>query len=205
MDVTEHAKKELLSLFGYVGKKFEYWEEIDKNWGLKINEPLNFSVGTIYAKDYDQAGTAYWFYDGVLSYGMYVWYLLGAVCSVITIKKGRYIGDDSANFVLEENSDDIIPKPSVCSELFTPILNLSMADFNTEAGLVKTASEFLEGVALFSSERSHEYSFVLDDSLFPKHTVDKCELSFDVWQGKVDGIYLTITEKAKCEAKRVVG
>ena len=85
--LTEADYNSLSLLFDYAGKNFRNWEEIDTNWGLRINEPLNFPVGGLYAKDYDQAGTEYWFYDGVLSYGVYGWILLGAVCSVITIKK----------------------------------------------------------------------------------------------------------------------
>ena len=69
MNLTESDYCDLLSLFDYVGKKFSNWEETAANWGLNINEPLNFPVGSLYAKDYDQAGTEYWFYDGVLSYG----------------------------------------------------------------------------------------------------------------------------------------
>lgn len=119
MDFAELNKNDLLSLFNYVGKKFNRWEELDTNWGLDINEPINFPVGVLYAKDYDQAGTNYWFYDGVVSYGMYVWSLLDGVCSVITIKKGKYISNEN-NFRLEKNLKKYHQNPLYVPSFFHP-------------------------------------------------------------------------------------
>ena len=192
MNLTEPDNSELLGLFNYVGKKFNQFEQIDTNWGLHINETLNFPAGILYAADYDQAGTEYWFYDGVLSYGVYVWYLLGAVCSVITIEKGKHT-DDSGSFQLEENPEEIPGKPPACSGLFDSILSLNMSAFETEDDLVKEVSRLLEGVATLSEANGHEYSFLV---------ADKCVLSFEVCQGEVDGICLVMTEEAEGEAER---
>jgi len=186
------VNSELLALFNYVGKKFDHYEQIDTNWGLNITEALGFPAGVLYAADYDQAGTEYWFYDSLLSYGVYVWYLLGAVCSVITIKKGKHL-DGSGSFQLEENPEALPQKPSVCSELFNSILSLDMDAFETEENLVKEVSRLLEGVASFYEANGHEYSFL---------AAGKCILSFEVWQGKVDGICLVMTEAAEEEAER---
>jgi len=192
MNVTESDNSELLALFNYVGKKFNHFEQIDTNWGLRITEALNFPAGVFYAADYDQAGTEYWFYDGVLSYGVYVWYLLGAVCSMITIEKGKHI-DDCGSFHLEESPGELPKKPSACSELFDSILSLSMNAFETEDALVKEASRLLDGTASFYEANEHEYSFL---------AADNCILTFSVWQGKVDGICLVMTEEAEAEADR---
>lgn len=194
---TEADYKSLSLLFDYVGKKFKNSEEIDRNWGLRINEPLNFPVGGLYAKDFDQAGTEYWFYDGVLSYGMYAWYLLGAVCSVITIKKGKYIANNGSNFILEKNPEAFSGELSVCSRLFESILDLNMKDFDTEADFIKEISRLLEGVATFSSEeKPHEYLFNLNPDVFPKKLVKTCEISFYVSEDKIEAIYLGITDEA---------
>ena len=202
MHFTESDYSDLLSLFDYVGKKFSEWEEIAANWGLSINEPFNFPVGSLYAKDCDQAGAEYWFYDGVLSYGVYVWVLLGAVCSVITIKKGKHT-DDSGNFSLEKKPVELPKELSACSRLFAPILNLTRKDWDTEADLVKEASRLIEAVASFSEAKEQEYFFSLKDDVFPKHIVDKCTIAFEVWQGKLDGIYLVMTDEAQKKAQKI--
>ena len=192
MNLTEPDNRELSALFNYVGKKFKHFEQIDTNWGLHITEVLNFPAGVLYAADYDQAGTEYWFYDGALSYGVYVWYLLGAVCSMITIEKGKHI-DNSGSFQLEENPEELPEKPSACSELLDAILSLNMNAFETEDDLVKEASRLLEGIASFYEANGHEYSFL---------ATDKCILSFEVCQGGIDGICLVMTEEAEDEAER---
>ena len=197
--LTEADYNSLSLLFDYAGKNFKNWEEIYTNWGLRINEPLNFPVGGLYAKDYDQAGTEYWFYDGVLSYGVYVWILLGAVCSVITIKKGKYI-TNSSNFVLEKKPEAFPQELSACSRLFAPILNLTPKDFDTETDFLKEASRLFEGVATFSEAKQQEYFFTLKDSTFPQRLVDKCIISFNISQDKVDEIYLSITDEAEKKA-----
>ena len=201
MNLTEPDKSDLLSLFDYVGKKFKHYEDIAPNWGLEINETLDFPVGYLYAKDYDQAGTEYWFYDGVLSYGVYVWYLLGAVCSGITIKKGKHT-DESNTFFLEEKPEELLQKSSACSGLFAPILDLSMKDFETEADLAKEASRLLEGFALFVDAKEHAYSFALDESFFPNSIADKSKINFEIWQDKIDEIYLVITDEAESRARK---
>ena len=201
MNLTEADKNEFLLLFDYVGKKFNHWDELDSNWGLKVNEFLNFPVGTLYAKEYDQAGIEYWFYDSVLSYGMYVWYLLDAICSVITIKEGRY-ACDSGNFFFEKNPEPIPDKPSMCSVLFADILKLSMENFDSETYLLKEASSRLEGIAEFRAVRGHEYFFSLDYNFFPRLVIDKCEITFEIWQGGIDEIYLVITDEAKKNLER---
>lgn len=194
---TEADYNSLSLLFGYVGKEFKSYEEIDRNWGLRINEPLNFPVGGLYAKDYDQAGTEYWFYDGVLSYGMYIWYLLGGVCSGITIKKGKYIANNGSNFILEKKPEAFSGELSVYSRLFESILDLDMKDFDSEADFIKEVSRLLEGTATFSSEKKpHEYLFNLNPDVFPKKLVKTCEISIYVWQDKIDELSLSITDEA---------
>jgi len=192
VNLAEPDNSELSALFDYVGKKFKNFEQIDTNWGLHVSEALDFPAGVLYAADYDQAGTEYWFYDGVLSYGVYVWYLLGAVCSMITIEKGKHISS-SGSFQLEENPEELPQKPSACSELFAAILCLNMKAFETEEDLVKEASRLLEGVASFSGAEEHEYSYLVSD---------KCMLTFYVLQGEIDGICLAMTEEAQDEADR---
>ncbi len=197
--LTEADYNSLSLLFDYTGKNFKDWEEIGTNWGLRINEPLNFPVGGLYAKDYDQAGTEYWFYDGVLSYGVYVWCLLGAVCSVITVKKGKYI-TSSSNFVLEKKPEAFSQELSACSRLFVPILNLTLKDFDTEDDFLKEVSRLLEEVATFSEAKQHEYFFTLKDGTFSKELIDKCMISLYISQDKVDEIFLSITDEAEKKA-----
>ena len=197
--LTEADYNSLSLLFDYIGKNFKNWEEIYTNWGLCINEPLNFPVGGLYAKDYDQAGTEYWFYDGVLSYGVYVWLLLGTVCSGITIKKGKYI-TNSSNFILEKRPETFSQELSACSRLFAPILNLTVKDFDTEDDFLKEASRLFKGVATFSEINQHEYFFTLKNGAFPQKLIDKCIISFNISQDNVDGIYLGITDEAEKKA-----
>lgn len=198
--LTDADYNSLSLLFDYVGKKFKDWELIDTNWGLRINEPLNFPVGGLYAKDYDQAGTEYWFYDGVLSYSVYVWVLLGAVCSGITIKKGKCLTSSSGNFILEKKPEAFSQELSASSRLFTPILNLNPKDFDTEDDCIKEASRLFEGVATFSEVKQHECIFTLKDGAFPQELVKKCIISFDISQDNVDEIYLSITDEAEEKA-----
>ena len=181
-----------MALFDYVGRKFDQFEQIDTNWGLHITGALGFPAGILYAADYDQAGTEYWFYDGALSYGVYVWYLLGAVCSMITIEKGKYT-DNSGSFHLEESPEAIPEKPSACSELFVSLLSLNMDAFDTEADLVNEAARLLEGAASVIEVKEHEYSFLV---------ADNCILTFEVCQGEIDGLRLVMTDEAEDEAER---
>ena len=160
-----------------------------KNWGLSIDEPFDFPVGKLYAEDLDQAGNAYWFYEGVLSYGMYVWALLDGVCSGIHIEKGKYIDDRNPNFfVLEESHDEIHSEISAYAKLFAPVLNLSMDDFETEDDLMKDVSRLLEGFASFSSQNpnNNDYIFSLDPGFFPEHIADGCKIVFNFYKGCID-------------------
>lgn len=76
MNLAEPDNSDLLLLFDYIGKKFSSWEEIGTNWGLKINESLNFPAGGLYAKDYDQAepniGSMMGSFHTVYMYGLYL-------------------------------------------------------------------------------------------------------------------------------------
>lgn len=78
-----------------------------------------------------------------------------------------------------------------------------MKDFHTEMDLVKEASRLLEGVASLFNAKKHEYFFSLKDTFFPKRIVDKCIITFTVWEGQLDEIYLGMTEEAIEEAEKM--
>lgn len=190
----------LYLLFDYVGKKFNDWAPIDTNWGLDIYEPLNFPVGGLYATDHDQAGTEYFFYDGVLTYSMYAWVLLGGVCSGIKITKGKYIRNDRSNFFLEKEPEEYSRELSVCSRLFSSVLDLSPKDFNTEDDFIKEAVRLFEGAAVFSEKTEYEYYFTLNEDIFPQKLVDKCMISICADEEGIEEIFLSITDKAQKKA-----